>query len=388
MKRLAHDLMRLTAVLASIFITGSTAAQMAPTTQAQRAIEFTVSSRDGTVIKGQVDLPVGNHRVAVVMVAGTGLFDRDVNFGRSGTEADKLFKELGHRLASRGLAAVRYDRRGVRFGQSASSRLDPAISGTSTLETQQEDLAAVYTWARGKNGNRAKCVILFGHSEGTLHIARLAASGAPEPLGVIGVGALAASPQAVLRWQMSKRDAFSLRAMDVNRDGKTTAAEVDAHWRETPSSAFDMLAPFLPPDGEAWTDKDITQVEVVQDRIYEQARLAALKLDDSAPYPNLVTPMARSSWWKSWFTDDIPAAKLLAKWQHTPIYFHWGSIDSQTPPSLNERVAREWLGRRAILAVHPGLGHSLGAHALYAPIDSRVADEIADQAASLARKCS
>lgn len=380
--------MRLAAVLASIFITGSTAAQMAPSSQAQRAREFTVSSRDGTTIKGQVDLPDRPHRVAVVMAAGTGLFDRDVKFGRSGTEADKLFKDFGQRLASRGMAAIRYDRRGVQFGQPASSRLDSAISGSSTTDTQREDLAAVYRWALGKNRGGAKCVILFGHSEGTLHIARLAASGAPKPLGVIGVGALATSPQAVLRWQISKRDAFSLRRMDVNNDGKTTAAEVDAHWRETPSSAFDLLAPLLPPDGEAWTDKTIAQVEVVQSGLYEQANSAALKLDDSAPYPNSTTPMAKSSWWKSWFTDDIPAAKLLAKWEKTPIYFHWGSNDSQTPPSLNEPVAREWLGQRAVLVVHPGLGHSLGAHALYAPMDTKVADEIANEAASLARKCS
>lgn len=380
--------MPLATVLAIIAAAVPGGAQAGSSSQSQSVREFNVSSRDGTTIQGQVDLPTADQRVAIVMVAGTGLFDRDVKFGRSGTESDKLFKDLGHRFAARGLAAVRYDRRGVKFGQPAASRLDPSVSGSSTVETQREDLAAVYEWASRTNGLGAKCVILFGHSEGTLHIARLAGSGARAPLGVIGVGAVAASPQAVLRWQISKRDAFSLRGMDVNQDGKTTAAEVEAHWRQTPSSAFDVLAPLLPPDGEAWTKESITQVETVQAGLYEQAISAALKLDATAPYPSSATPMAKNSWWKSWFTDDIPAAKLLAEWRLTPIYLHWGSIDSQTPPLLNEPVARQWLGQRAVLIVHPGLGHSLGSHALYAPMNPKIADQIADEAARVATTCS
>lgn len=379
--------MTLARIVAIIAVAGSISWATSSSSQSRSAQEFEVSSRDGTRIHGQVDLPASARRAAIVMVAGTGLFDRDVKFARSGTEADKLFKDLGQRFAARGIAAVRYDRRGVRFGQPAASRLDPLISGSSTVATQREDLAAVYNWASRRDGLGAKCVILFGHSEGTLHIARLAASGARAPLGVIGVGAVAASPQAVIRWQISKRDAFSLRAMDVNRDGKTTAAEVDAHWRQTPSSAFDVLAPLLPPDGEAWTSEKIAQVETVQAAMYEQAAAAALKLDDAQPYPNSATPMGKNSWWKSWFVEDIPAAKLLAQWKRIPIYLHWGSIDSQTAPSLNEPVARQWLGPRATLIVHPRLGHSLGTHALYGPMDPKAAEHIADEAARLAKSC-
>ncbi|WP_213981483.1 hypothetical protein [Sphingomonas sp. dw_22] len=371
------------ALAAAIAATGADAQQGA--TPAPR--EFTVASRDGTPIHGQADLAAPAPRVAVVMVAGTGLFDRDVRFGKSGTEGDRLFKDMAARFVRRGLAAIRYDRRGVNFGKTGAEMLDKPLSGSSTVESQRDDLAAIYGWARAKDGLGARCVILFGHSEGTLHIARLAASGAPEPLAVIGMGAAAASPAETVRWQMSERDAWSLAAMDADHDGRTTKAEVEAHWQETPSSVFDLLAPLLPPDGVAWTTEQIAQVRAAQAVLYAQAKAAALALDDAAPYPNAVTPMARSSWWKSWFTDETETASLLARWPHVPVYFHWGAKDSQTPPSLNLSPARTWLGSRATLTVHPGLGHNLGTHALFGPMDPGAADQIADQAAAAARQC-
>ena len=364
-------------------ITGAAPAQQA---ESPAPREFTVTSRDGTAIRGEADLPAGAPRVAIVMVAGTGLFDRDVRFGKSGTERDKLFKDLAERFVRQGLAAVRYDRRGVLFGKTGAEMLDTAVSGTSTVDSQREDLAAVYRWATAKDGLGARCVILFGHSEGTLHIARLAESGAPAPLAVMGIGVATASPEEIIRWQMSERDALSLEKMDADHDGRTTLQEVVAHWRETPSSLLDNVTPLLPADGQAWTAEQIGQVRTVQAALYRTAKAAALALDDAAPYPNSATPMARSSWWKSWFTDATPMARRLAAW-NVPMILHWGSIDSQTPPSISVPPARQYLGTRATIIVHPGLGHSLGSHAALAPMDQVVADQIAGEAADLARRC-
>lgn len=350
--------------------------------------EFSVASRDGTEIHGEADLPAGSPKVAIVMVAGTGLFDRDVRFGKSGTDRDKLFKDLADRFVRQGLVAVRYDRRGVRFGKTGADRLDAAVSATSTVDTQREDLDAVYRWATStaKDGLGARCVILFGHSEGTQHIARLAESGAPAPLAVMAIGAVTGSPEETLRWQMRERDAVSLEQMDVDHDGLTTLQEVVAHWRETPSSLLDNVTPLLPADGKAWTAERIGKVRNVQAALYQTAKAAALALDDAAPYPNGATPMARNSWWKSWFTDETPMAKRLAAW-NVPMILHWGSNDSQTPPSITAPPARQYLGARATIVVHPGLGHSLGNHPLLAPADPIVADQIAGEAADLARRC-
>ena len=106
--------------------------------------EFAVRSADQTVIHGVGSTPDGTwNGTAVIMVAGTGLFDRDVHLGRSGTPRDRLFRDLADRFLARGLGVVRYDRRGVRYGASNAERLDKEVAGSSTTETQRDDLAAV-----------------------------------------------------------------------------------------------------------------------------------------------------------------------------------------------------------------------------------------------------
>jgi pimeloyl-ACP methyl ester carboxylesterase len=173
-------------------------------------------------------------------------------------------------------------------------------------------------------------VILLGHSEGVMHIARLAEAGAPPPAAVIGIGAPMGAPVDIVRWQMSGRDVCSLKAMDEDRDGRITTTEVERNWRRTPSSFLDMIEPLKHPSG-AWGEADLDAVTQAQAALYGQQRQAALVLDDAAPYPNAATPMARSSWWKSWFTDDQPVGRRLARWK-VPVRLHYGESDSQTPP--------------------------------------------------------
>jgi len=340
---------------------------------------FTVASVDGTAINGQADLPDAPTRSAVIFVAGTGLFDRDARFGRSGTPRDLVFADLAQRMTSRGVASVRYDRRGVRHGAPPAEMLDTTVSGTSTTATQREDLAAVYQWARARNGLNARCVVLFAHSEGLLHVARLAESGARAPDAVIAIGGLLESPMSVVRWQMTERDAHSLRLMDGDGDGSVTNAEVEANWRNTPSSWVETPAPFLQPDG-VWTPEEIASVTTVQTQLYEQERNRSLAANDADPYPNATTPMARYSWWKSWFTDETPAAQQLARWR-VPMIFHYGSKDSQTNYERQRAAAGDLFGNRATFVVHPDRGHSLGEHALLGPVDEALADRIATEAA-------
>ena len=150
---------------------------------------FTVTTSDGAPINGQSD-GSSPTRTAVIFVAGTGMFDRDANFGRSGTPRDLIFADLAQRMNAQGLATVRYDRRGLRYGATGAERIDTALASAATNESQVADLAAVYAWAQARDGFNARCVIFFGHSEGMAHIGRLADNGARRPLGVIGMGAL------------------------------------------------------------------------------------------------------------------------------------------------------------------------------------------------------
>lgn len=340
---------------------------------------FAVTSEDGTTINGQADLPSAPTRAAVVFVAGTGLFDRDARFGRTGTPRDLIFADLAQRMNARGLATVRYDRRGVRHGVPPAEMLDTAVSGTSTTTTQRQDLAAVYDWTRARGGLNARCVVVFAHSEGLLHVARLAESGARAPDAVIAMGGLLESPASVVRWQLSGRDTYSLQRMDADGNGRVTNAEVEANLHNTPSSWADTSAPFLQADGE-WSAEELAQVSAVQGVLYQQARTAALAQDDNAPYPNAATPMATYSWWKSWFTEDTSTARLLSRWR-APMIFHYGDKDSQTNYERQREAAGDLFGNRATFVVHPGRGHSLGEHALWGPVDEALADQIAAEAA-------
>lgn len=63
------------------------AAALLAAASAARAEPFRTPAADGYPLTGQVDRPAGESgrpRVVVLMVPGTGLFDRDVAFGRSG----------------------------------------------------------------------------------------------------------------------------------------------------------------------------------------------------------------------------------------------------------------------------------------------------------------
>jgi len=149
-----------------------------------------------------------------------------------------------------------------------------------------------------------------------LHVGRLAASGATPPLMVMGVGVPLRSPAEIVRWQSTERDIYSLRLMDKDGDGATTNAEVEANWRQTPSSVADNLAPLLHPQG-GWTAEALEQVRTVQGALYRQARTAALAMDDDAPYPDAATPMAKASWRKSWFTDETTIASAPMSQRYT-----------------------------------------------------------------------
>jgi pimeloyl-ACP methyl ester carboxylesterase len=345
---------------------------------------FSVASADGTQITGQVDAPIGadGREPVVVLSAGTGLFDRDVKFSNSGTERDAVFADLARRFTKAGIAVVRYDRRGVRYKPADGQMLDKAVSGTSTVETQRDDLAAVYDLARGESA----CVALLGHSEGAQHIANLAVTGAPAPDMVVGIGASLQAPADVFKWQSAERDAFSLRMMDADGDGTTTNDEVRANLETTPSAAYGMLAPFLHPDGE-WTPEALDQLVVTQAGLFETGKAQALAMDPDAPFPDANTPMAKYSWWQNWYTEDVPAAEKLAVWD-VPMLFYYGNRDSQVRYEFQQPAAGEALGGRAEIHILPGLGHSLGSHALYGPMDEAAADAlVARTAAILAERC-
>lgn len=110
-------------------------------------------------LHGTIDVPSGEGPFPIVVViAGSGPTDRDGN--QPGLWNDSL-KLLGRGLAGKGIAALRYDRRGV--GQSAAAQ--PEEAGLR-IERLSED---VVWWVEQLRGDaRFSRVGIVGHSEGSL----------------------------------------------------------------------------------------------------------------------------------------------------------------------------------------------------------------------------
>lgn len=152
--------------------------------------EVRFAGADGSELVGTLCLPEwdGPHP-AVLLLVGSGEVDRDSNHPSMRTE---VTRHLAKVLADRGIASLRYDKRGV--GASAGSYLATTFAGA------RADAAAALVALRRQPGVDPEQVLVIGHSEGAVHAASLAAA---DP-GLAGVGLLAGtatSGEAALRWQ-------------------------------------------------------------------------------------------------------------------------------------------------------------------------------------------
>lgn len=126
---------------------------------AARAAEtaITLQTPTGTVF-GTLALPATVPAPVVLIVAGSGPVDRNGNAGMLQTNA---YAQIAAALAARGVASVRYDKRGV----GASAKAAPPESDIR-IETYADDVAA---WVRLLTADkRFLRTIVAGHSEGSL----------------------------------------------------------------------------------------------------------------------------------------------------------------------------------------------------------------------------
>jgi pimeloyl-ACP methyl ester carboxylesterase len=129
-------------------------------------VEVTTSS--GRLV-GTMDLPSGKGPWPVVLfIAGSGPVDRD---GNAGELKNECLKQLGHALTKRGIAVLRYDKRGV-----AASAAAGADETKLSIAIYADDAAA---WIKKLRADkRFTKVAVLGHSEGSL-VGILAAKQAP-----------------------------------------------------------------------------------------------------------------------------------------------------------------------------------------------------------------
>lgn len=124
-------------------------------------------SADGCVrLAGTLTIPPeGRAAPAVVLVSGTGPIDRDVRF-----VGHALFRTMAHALAQRGIASLRFDKRGV--GESEGD------FSLARAEDFLSDVLGASNYLVAQQGFAAERVGLLGHSEGGM-VALAAAARAP-----------------------------------------------------------------------------------------------------------------------------------------------------------------------------------------------------------------
>lgn len=362
-----------------------------------------IRSADQTAIDVTINRP--SHRpspiASIVLVSGTGAFDEDVYFGVSRSPADLIFYDLSQALLGLGFSTIRYARRGVACDPNKvllfdhierpedvrpiveqEFCLDTNVISSITFQSLREDFEAVFALAR----DEAACTLVLAHSEGFSALAQAIGQGAVQPDAIVGIGALLESPQSVMHWQVSERVAGSLEALDRDRDGVTSNAEIRDGFTTSWASVFGNLDALLSPSG-AWTTEDIQRVRAAWQAAYEAARVEASAHSPEELFEQQGQPVASFRWWQSWFEDSTPIATYLRDYSG-PTAFLYGDRDSQTPPErqiVAHRNAGAGFNRR--FSILPGVGHTLGDHVLMGPIrqDARalLLDEIqrlADQA--------
>ncbi|WP_162252847.1 alpha/beta hydrolase [Arthrobacter sp. Soil782] len=132
----------------------------------------------------------GEHPVAqVLLLPGSGEVNRDADHRRIPLGVSR---DLAHALAAKGIASLRYDKRGV--GRSSGSYLHAGLSDN------QADAAAALTWLQQSAPASAVPVFLIGHSEGAM-IAELLAADHDQLAGVVLLAAPGTTGEETMAWQ-------------------------------------------------------------------------------------------------------------------------------------------------------------------------------------------
>ncbi|HEX8262245.1 MAG TPA: alpha/beta fold hydrolase [Allosphingosinicella sp.] len=372
---------------------------------AAASVPFAVPSvTDGRAIHGQIDIPASPPKGVVVLVPGTGDHSRDLRLNSNPKEAPVLvFQDLARRLNRAGLAVARFDKRGfscVKQGKTGSDGWgchDAEETPTVTWATSAGDVEAVVRHAEAQPGG--DCLVLVGHSEGTVHIARLIEGERVRPAGFIGLGPVMDSFASLLHDQAVERLTDGLLAMDKDRDGVTSRTEFLS---QLPGS---RLAADFDSNGEctafclAELEKrspvgpaGITALEVraLRDRLQALYRRKVEAQAGPAAPPLYAFPdgtvYSTTDWRRQVLTEWVPSALRLSRYRG-PVVLYWGTADRQVNLAQGLAAVRRFGPAQAVNRVYEGLGHMLGTHAVAGPIREDVAQSIVADAERMAASC-
>ncbi|MBF2055262.1 MAG: hypothetical protein IGS03_17575 [Candidatus Sericytochromatia bacterium] len=379
-----------------------TQAKQSPDQSQTRA--FALPTTDGkATLYGQLDLPATTSGKVplVVMTAGSGLFDRDVRFGAADDPRSMLFKHLSQQLNARGVATLRYDYRGVchmaalpactdcqtpqeKACYMAAKSFDNSVRAGVNPDNIRADLLQAYNWGSAQTKIDTMRVVVLGHSEGSVHTARLLKDKAFKPSGVVLIGGLYESPGKLIEWQMVTRMLTQIMQADANGDNKVSSAELTAYHPQNDLLQMYPLQVLLPPEGH-WTTESLKAVLEAQ---YAVQKNQALSSDDSAPFGGQGGGVVQASmaWWKMFFAES----PTLASWFHAggvPVINHLGDRDSQISPIRQQQALQALPADHQLKIVdHPGQGHALGPHMLMGPMSEASEKPLLDSIMALLKQ--
>ena len=342
--------------------------------------QFKIKTNDEiTYLRGQIDFPPkmqSKKFPLVVMMPGTGLFDRDVAFSNpADSKVALVFKDLSESLNAHGIATLRFDYRGVGCDFETMPKCElcktkeekinlffnicynNAIRQSVTPETLRSDLRQVYEWGASHPSIDSEKIIVFAHSEGSVHTAHLVGRKKIKPKGVVLMGGVFSDISSVIRWQYVDRTAIIYKSMDTNKDNALSRSEIEKNFPESPLLKTS--------NQDNWTFEDLDKYLNSE---YEKDRLNILKSNDSLPYPSASFVQGSMAWWKMFFLQE--STSLIDLWHQAdiPVINHIGSNDIQVWLQNEKDILKANPSVQIQIVEHLEKGHTLGIDPIYGPI--------------------
>lgn len=294
----------------------------APANAPFTAEEVTVTVK-GYTLAGTLLLPKSGKRPwpAVITITGSGQQTRDEPLPIPGLEKYKLMRQVAEALASRGIAVLRVDDRGV----GGSGGRDTLM--TATTSSFADDVRAEVAYLRSRSEIDPKRIALVGHSEG----------------GMIAPMVAATDPQIA---------AIALMAGSGKRGDLISKEQLE-----------DALAPLK-----------LTPEEKDQQRAKQAAIIQAVQSGaDLSSYPAEV----RLPWIKEFWTYD---PLVMIRKVRQPILILQGALDRQITAEqagMLEQAAREGGNKDVTKQIFPNLNHlflpaKTGSFSEYATLETQL----------------
>jgi alpha-beta hydrolase superfamily lysophospholipase len=180
----------------------------------------------------------------VVIVAGSGPTDRDGNNPLTAGQIN-TYKEVAHHLVSRGIAVLRYDKRGIAESAGLVS------SETPPFDWFAEDVASCVEFLKSVEEVKSDSVFIAGHSEGGV-LALMAAASGSEVTGLILLSTPGYSLRDTYRLQVGAQG-DALESMGVTgMKGRMLAALDDLYEAIRTGGPFDYSIYGLPQEYAAF----------------------------------------------------------------------------------------------------------------------------------------